>query len=160
MMKRSVYILVLILGAYFGKAQAGLYMKLNAFVADQTKEDPAHRLIAINVWSVNDKKSRDLNSEFEETFRIFRDAKLKGGNKGIIVLNFNMDKDEVSANVTLKKDGIEKMINIPSDNAIILEALKNKTAGYNVVFDEKGNIVYENIAPGSVKSSVQQLITR
>ena len=134
--------------------------KLSSFISNQTKEKIDSRLIAVNLWSVNDKSSRELNQEFEEAYKTFEYAKLKGGNKGIIVLNINLDNDVVNADITLKKDGITKLMKVSNDNTEIINAFKGKSPGYNIVFDDKGNLVYENLIQGSVFTSIQKLITR
>ena len=158
---KSIYISIFVLGTLLSQAQTNLYNKLNSFLATQTKEVLVNqRLIAINVWSSTDKNSRDLNLEFEKAYKSFDYAKLKGGNKGIIVLNINLDNNSISGDITLKKDGVSKIISIPSDNIEILKELKGKAAGYNIVFDSNGNMVYENLKTGFVFNSIQQLITR
>lgn len=163
---KSIYITIFVLGALFSKAQTSLYNKLNSFLTSQTKEVLVNqRLIAINVWSASDKNSRDLNIEFEKAFKAFDYAKLKGGNKGIIVLNINIDSNKninstSNANIILQKDDITKVIKVPNDYFEILKEIKGKSSGYNIVFDSNGNMVYENLAPASVFKSIQQLITR
>jgi hypothetical protein len=157
---KKIYIILFVLGTFLVNAQSNLYGKLNSYLSSQTKEKLQNRLIAINVWSVNDPASRELNKEFNKVYDIYQNAKLKGGNKGIIVLNINIDKDVVMSDITLKKDGINKIIKVPFDNADVLSAIQNNTVGYNIVFDENGNKVYENIAVGSVLNSIQKLITR
>lgn len=157
---KGLYISIFVLGTLICSAQTNLYNKLNSFLTNQTKEVAANRLIAVHVWSANDKNSRDINTEFEKAYNVFEYAKLKGGNKGIIVLNVNLDKDAVNANIIAKKDGVTKTITIPGDNSDILKALKDKPAGYNIVFDSNGNMVYENLATGNIYNSIQQLITR
>ncbi len=149
-----------VLGAFLSNAQVSLYNKLNSFVSNQTKEVVNNRLIAINIWSVNNKVSRAINDEFDEAYKTYEFAKLKGGKNGIIVLNINLDSDPVNTDITLEKDGITKAIKIPSDNSDIINLLKEKPAGYNIVFDESGNVVYENLAQGSIFSAIQKLITR
>lgn len=159
-MMKGLYISIFVLGSLLCNAQSNLYNKLNSYLTNQTKEIVTNRLIAINVWSVNDKNSRNLNAEFEKAYKTYDYAKLKGGSHGIIVLNITLDKDAVNSNIVLKKDGITKMISIPNDNVDILKELKDKTAGYNIVFDSNGNMVYENLATGNVFNSIHQLITR
>ena len=141
-------------------AQSDLYTKLSSFISNQTKESTTNRLIAINVWSVNDNNSRKLNTEFEEVYKTFEYAKLKGGVQGIIIMDINFENDVVNADITLQKDGIKKLIKVSVDNTEIVNHLKGKPAGYNVVFDCKGNLIYENLAPGNVFNSIQKLITR
>lgn len=157
---KGLYISIFVLGTLFSRAQTNLYNKLSFFLNSQTKEVVANRLIAINVWSVSNKPSRQINAEFEKVYKVYEFAKLKGGNKGIIVLNINLDADAVATDITLEKDGIKKSIKVSKENIEIINSLKGKAAGYNVVFDENGTIVYENLVEGTVFSSIQKLITR
>ncbi len=157
---KGLYISIFVLGSLLCNAQSNLYNKLNAYLNDHTKEILANRMIAINVWSVNDKNSRDINAEFEKAYKTYDYARLKGGSKGIIVLNINLDKDAVNTDITAKKDGVTRSITIPNDNAEVLKELKDKPAGYNIVFDSNGNIVYENLTTGNVFNAIHQLITR
>lgn len=157
---RNTFTIFLFFIAACLSAQSDLYSKLNSFVSNQTKEIHENRLIAVNVWSANDKLSRDLNKEFEESYKTFEYAKLKGGNKGIMVLSVNLDNDDVNADITLQKDGITKLIKVSAINTEIINALKGKIAGYNIVFDNKGNLVYENLQQGTVFTNIQKLITR
>lgn len=160
-MIKKLFITSFIMLAAFGlQAQSDLYSKLSAFISNQTKESSNDRLIAINVWSVNDNNSRKLNAEFEEVYKTFEYAKLKGGGHGIIVMDINFENDNVNADITLQKDGIKKLIKVSADNTEIVNHLKGKSAGYNIVFDCKGNLLYENLAPGTVFNSIQKLITR
>lgn len=160
MIKKVSLIFVVMIVSLVSNAQSDLYTKLSSFISNQTKESTTNRLIAINVWSVNDNNSRKLNTEFEEVYKTFEYAKLKGGVQGIIIMDINFENDVVNADITLQKDGIKKLIKVSADNTEIVNLLKGKSAGYNVVFDCKGNLVYENLASGSVFNSIQKLITR
>ncbi len=157
---KALYISIFVLGSLLSNAQSSLYDKLNSFLSNQTKEIVSNRLIAINVWSASDKNSRDLNVEFERAYSTYDYAKLKGGNGGIIVLNINLDNDVVNSDIILKKDGINKLIKVPSDNSEIIKELSGKSAGYNIVFDANGNVVYEILTPANAFESIHQLITR
>lgn len=157
---KALYISIFVLGSIVANAQSDLYNKLNSFLTNQTKEIVANRMIAINVWSSSDKTSREINAEFEKVFNTYDYAKLKGGSRGIIVLNINLDQDAVNSNITAKKDGVTRSITIPSDNSEILKELKDKPTGYNIVFDSSGNVVYEYLTSGNVFNSIHQLITR
>lgn len=157
---KGLYISIFVLGSLLAQAQTNLYNKLNAFVNSHTKESLSGRLVAINLWSANDKTSRDLNVEFEKAYQTYCNAKLKGGNKGIIVLNICLDSDPVNADIVLKKDAVNKAIKVPADNSEIVNELNGKQAGYNVVFDENGKVIFENLAAADVFNSIHQLITR
>lgn len=160
MIKKVSLIIAVMIISLVSNAQSDLYTKLSSFISNQTKESTTNRLIAINVWSVNDNNSRKLNTEFEEVYKTFEYAKLKGGVQGIIIMDINFENDVVNADITLQKDGIKKLIKVSVDNTEIVNHLKGKPAGYNVVFDCKGNLIYENLAPGNVFNSIQKLITR
>lgn len=157
---RTLYIIALTISGLFVQAQTDLFFKLNSFLSNQTKEKVENRLIALNIWSTTDKTSRTINDEFDEAYKVYEYAKLKGGKNGIIVLNINLENDVVNADITLEKDGITKVIKVPSDNTEIINALKGKSPGYNIVYDEKGTVVYENLKEGTIFSAIQKLITR
>lgn len=145
---------------FVAQSQNDLYAKLLSFISNQTKEKTENRLLAIHVWSVNDQASRKVNAELDHVYHTFEYAKLKGGNNGIIVMDVNFENDVVNTDITLQKDGVTKIIHIPSNNSDIVTELKEKKTGYNVVFDSKGNIIYENLTEGAVFSNIQKLITR
>lgn len=157
---KQVLIGTFVLIGFALNAQNDLHAKLVSFISNQTKEKAENRLIAIHVWTVNDPASRKVNAEFDHAYHTFDHAKLKGGKEGIIVLDINFENDEVNADITLQKDGVTKSIKVPSHNSEIVAALKGKPSGYNVVYDHKGNIVYENLTEGHVFENIQKLITR
>jgi len=159
-MAKRLYISIFVLGVLLSKAQTNLYGKLNSFLNSQTKEVVSNRLIALSVWSASNQSSRSINAEYDKVYKVYEYARLKGGNKGIIVLNINLDSDAVISDITLEKDGIKKSIKISKENLEIINLLRDKGPVYNVVFDENGNIVYENLTEGTVFSSIQKLITR
>jgi hypothetical protein len=156
---KGLYISIFVLGAFFANAQSDLYNKLNSYLTNQTNEVVENRLIAVNLWSVNDKDSRDLNIEFEKAYKVYEYAKLKGGLKGIIFINIGMDVNS-TLEIALKKDGVTKSYRIAADNIDIVKEFVGKGLRYNIVFDSNGNKVYENLMPGTVFNSIQQLITR
>jgi hypothetical protein len=157
---KAFYISIFVLASLFSNAQSNLYNKLNSFLTNQTKEEVSNRLIAINLWSANDKNSRDINIEFEKVYKTYDYARLKGGSKGIIVINLNLGENTATSDITLMKDGVTKSIKLPAHEFEIIKELQGKSAGYNIVFDSNGNKVYENLTTGNVFNSIHQLITR
>jgi hypothetical protein len=157
---RILAIIFLVLGLNIAKAQDRVHAKLLSFIAENTKESTYNRLIGIHLWSSADKASRNLNTEFENAYKIYQNAFLKGGGKGFISVIFCLDKDEVSANITLKKDGISKLICIPVSNSDFESYFKDAKPGYNAIYDRDGNKIYENIPEGKVVESLHKQITR
>jgi hypothetical protein len=150
----------LFLSLGFVKAQADLYTELLSFISSKTGESVSERLVAVNVWSASDAASRHQNQELEKSCNTYAVAKLKGGNKGIIGIIFCIDKDEVSAMIALKKDGISKVLTATLQDHGLAEALKAKNTGYNIVFDKAGKMIYENLKEGQIFDSIHYLITR
>ncbi len=157
---RFLFTSLLVLTFFIAKSQSGLYSDLFSFISSETKESTVERLISLNVWSVEDRSSRNLNQEFDKAFFAYSGAKLKGGSKGIIVVVYCIDKDEVQINIALKKDGLTKVISTNSTNKTLFSELKNKMVGYNIVFDKDGKVIYENLKAGTVFDSIHSLITR
>ena len=142
------------------RSQTSDYNSIISYLQKNTKENTQNRIIAINVWSASDKNSRDANMDLNNTCNVFSHAKLKGGDKGIIGVVICLDNDDVTSNITLKKDGINNLIIIHSATLSSLAQLSKKPSSYNVVFDSNGNMLFENIAANSIFNSIRNLITR
>ncbi len=142
------------------KSQVLDYNSLVSYIQTNTKENTKDKIIAVNVWSVNNKISRDANIDLNNTAFIFKDAKLKNGSKGMIGIVICIDNDEVINNITLQKDGINTLIKINASQVPPSLLLNNKTAGYNVGFDSNGIVLFENLQNTTFLNSIRNLITR
>ncbi|MFI5139423.1 MAG: hypothetical protein ACHQIM_16490 [Sphingobacteriales bacterium] len=157
---KAIFTSLLVLSLSFIKGQSEIYQSLFSFLSSETIESPNDRLIAVNVWSLDNKESRALNQEFEKVFTAYTGAWLKGGNKGLVAVIYCIDKNNVQINIALKKDGIIKVISTNSENKKLTTVLKDKSPGYNCVFNKDGKIVYENLKEGTVFDSIHNLISR
>ncbi len=139
-------------------AQAGLYFKLKTLIGQSHPEiNLNQKLVAVNVWSVNDQESREVNKGFEKACDVYQAARLKGGLKGLVVVTVNKENLLSEAVITLTKDGIVKSIPFK------LEELSAELSAYpvkNAVFDTNGNEVYKDLPSSAVFNSIHQLITR
>lgn len=140
----------------FANAQSNLYQNIKKII---TESDPGinmeNRLIAFNVWSINDAESREANKAFEKAYTVYEYALLKGGRKGIIVIAVNKENLSSEAVIMLTKDGIKKMIPVKLSD---LEGLESSNS--NSVFDSNGNEIYKNLSALVIFSSINHLITR
>ncbi|MGZ3931329.1 MAG: hypothetical protein ACXVPQ_05940 [Bacteroidia bacterium] len=160
-MKKSLITFVLIASACFSAAQTNaLFIRVSSAVSAQTGKPLDGKLIALSVWSAENSASRMLNTEFDKAAKVYEYAKLKGGHNGLTSVTFSADRDKVLVSVTLKKDGISKLVSFTSDDKELAKLLEDKQPGYNIIFDKDGKVVYENLKEGTVFSSVNQLITR
>lgn len=160
-MKKLLYLIICV---YFInpnlKSQTSDYISLTSFIQSGLKEKITDKIIVVNFWSINDKSSRDANLDLNSTVSIFKDAKLKGGFKGVIGITICMDNDEVGAGITLKKDGVNSLINVNSSELSLVSFIKSKSASKNIAYDSNGLVVFENIQNVTFLNSIRNLITR
>jgi hypothetical protein len=153
--------LLLICSAFFLStflnAQSDLYVKIKKALQQTHPELVTdNKLIAINIWSVEDANSRETNKSFEKAYNVYEFARLKGGLRGLVFVTLNLDNLSSTATITLSKDGVIKSISLKAED---VEGL-NSYGIENVVFDSTGNSVYKNLSASTVFSSIQSLITR
>ena len=160
-MKKN-FLLIFCLGflAFNLNAQVLDYNSLVSFIQNNSKENPKDKIITVNVWSANNKESRDANMDLNNTVFTYKDAKLKNGNKGVIGISICIDNDEVGNNIALKKDGISNLIRVNAKDVLNSIPLNGKTTGYNIGFDSSGNLLFENQQNTTFYNSIRNLITR
>lgn len=148
---------MLVLTGFSGKAQNPTYNQLVSIInSKQPGLIVANKLIAFQVWSTADVKSRDANKEFDRMYTIYENVKFKDAHKGTIVISCNID-DVTTGNITATKDGIQKVILI---NKSEFNFLNNLTSGSNLMYDNTTSKVYENIPADKIWNSYTQLIIR
>ncbi|PBQ34396.1 hypothetical protein CNR22_22330 [Sphingobacteriaceae bacterium] len=155
-MKKILLTFCLITVGLFAQAQTNLFSNLKRIISETAPEiNIDNKLIAMNVWSLDNMESREANKSFEKAYGVYEVAILKGGRKGLIVLAINKDELTSEAVITLKKDGVTKMISVKLSE---LPGLDANTS--NLVFDKDGNEIYRNLSSPNVFSSINHLITR
>jgi len=118
--------------------------------------DLNEKLIAINLWSVNDKNSREHNKAFEKVCSTYAYSKLQGGRKGVVVLLFNKENLDEFSIITMGKDGVKCSLSFKVSDLKNAAQLPSK----NIVFNAGGEVVYTNLSSELIFSSFQSLITR
>lgn len=156
-MKRTLLVLFLTSLAFFGKSQDDFYLKLRKIITETHPEiSLENKLIAYNVWSVDNAESREANKSFEKAYTVYEMAKLKGGLKGIVVVAINKDNLTSTASITFSKDGLSKMISMKYED--VSDGKSQGTA--NAVYDANGKPVFTNLSAQHVYGSINSLITR
>ena len=158
-MKKIILSLVfgLFLMNFSAKAQQPSYNELLSIVQSKLPSlDVYNKIVVINVWSATNNDSRETNKEFDKAYKLWEFAKLKNGNKGVVIISCNVD-DATTANIATTKDGIKQLINL---NKADYSFLNNLTANTNIVYDNTGAKVYENLSSDKIFNSFNQLITR
>lgn len=139
------------------QSQSKVFNALRLCISQQHPEiDFSEKIIAFNVWQIDDKESRDKNKQFEKAMSVYRDAKLKGGRKGLLVVLVNTSNYASDATIVLHKDGIT--VCLISDESFNADFLSYPSK--NGLFDVSGNIIAENLSTDSIYPTVQSLITR
>ena len=160
-MKKTIFLLFwFILLTIDLQSQNSNYNSIVSYIQKHTKENTQNRIIAVNIWSASDKNSRDANIDLNNTGTVFNHAKLKGGDKGVIGVVICLDNDDITSNITLKKDGVTNLIVIHASELSSLQELGKKSSSYNIIFDSNGNVIFENLAANSIFNSIRNLITR
>lgn len=155
-MKKVVALLFLTSLFFGGYSQTSVYQNLKTLLKETHPEViTADKLIAFNVWSVNDAESREVNKGFEKAYKVYESALLKGGKKGIIVISFNKDNLTSDAVIAYSKDGIVKVIPYKMNEITLPEASIS-----NAVYDSTGEEVYKNLNASNIYTSIKHLITR
>jgi hypothetical protein len=155
-MKKVLFTAALLAFSLIYNAQSDVYLNLKKLIRETHPElNTDNKLIAFNVWSVDDAKSREANKSFEKVIQVYQNARLKGGLKGIIVVAINKDELSSSANIAFSKDGIAQSISVKLSDLELIQP-----GNLNSVFDSNGTEVYKNLDPSEVYSSVNKLVTR
>jgi len=155
-MKKNMFAVSFLFCALFTNAQNALYQDVITLITRSHPEiSTDNKLIAINVWSIDNSESREANKSFEKAYKVYEHALLKGGNKGIVVVSLNKENLSEMAVISYQKDGVAK---VHSFKISELEAIDQVTS--NVVFDSNGNEVSKNLSSQAIFTSIQHLITR
>jgi hypothetical protein len=156
MRKPLFLVLVCVFFADSGFAQS-LFSEIRKSISVEHPEvDFNDHLLAFSVWSTEDKDSRILNKEIERTYSVYRQARLKGGSKGLIVVLYNKENLASSAVIALQKDGVLQSFSLPL-SALTADLLRRQDSG---LFDAVGNTVSTDLTAETFYSLIQGLITR
>ncbi len=120
-----------------------------------------NKILFINVWQSSNIDSRENNKEFLRVSNIFKDAKLKNGNKGVAYVNLCLDKDTYLWMMSVKRDSIVSNYNLENttNNYASLAKLFNDYPG-NVIVGSDGTILAKDIKKENCFNLFRSLITR
>src|SRR5690606_24553094 len=134
-MKKVVLVFAVLLLSGHAHAQTDILTSLKKLIYERYPDiDLNEKLIAYNIWSVDDAESRELNKSFEKTVEVFGLAKLKGGRKGILVVAINRDKLNTDATIAFDKDGNANIISVREDEIVGLR----RSSPVNAIYDSLG----------------------
>ena len=158
LMKKKLSLLgILCLFAVAGKSQSSLFNALRKAITEQHPEiDLSEKLIAYHYWQINSADSRAQNLSFEKAAEVYRNAKLKGGAEGLVVVLINSVDAETEAQIVFKKDGIEYCVGITRENI----ELQDSKSTANGIIDASGRVIAKDIPSDRIYSTIQSLITR
>jgi hypothetical protein len=119
-----------------------------------------NKILFVNVWKSDNPESRENNREFARVSKIYEQAKLKNGLKGVSYINISLD-DPAMWRIALKKDSIDTKFSLENSNGEYnsLVELFNSKPG-NVVVGNDGEILGTNIKKEDCFILFRSLITR
>ena len=160
MKKIILFVFLFVFSNICVQSQTSDYNVLLSYIQTNTKLSTENKIIAVNYWSAGNKISRDANVDLKSACDVFKNANLKGGSKGMIAIVICLDNDDVTSDITLKKDGVTHVLTINASELTQTSLLAKKTEGNNVIFDSNGNIIHENFSDVTFFESIRNLITR
>lgn len=149
-MRKILTILILLcLNKHYAQTEISSQLK-DALTKNYSDLQLENKLIMINhAVSTMDVMQQKINSEFERSATVYKNAKLKGGVKGIICV---MIVDDTEQEITFKKS-IKNCFFIRSTEI-------NIPITKTMIIDSEGTVVYGNIDETKIYTTVQSLITR
>lgn len=163
-MKNFFLISFLVLTSFL-KSQTIDYVSIKKIIAETYPEiDFTNKLLALSVWNSSDVISRTNNKEFLRTYKVYKDARLLGGLKGVVFISINSDNNEMNFNIAEKKDSLIHSYIIKDFKAYLPESkltrMKFDKKIQNLVFDTNGKLIYQNLETSLIFKSFNNLITR
>lgn len=153
---KKLLLAILCTAGFLGlKAQNSLYNKLTEMINEKGIATN-NKLIGVTVWSINNKEERNNNLAFDKAMRVYEFAKLKGGEKGLVMVSVCRNGWNGETTIVFNKDGNTKLIPLDNTNAIEPELLPTS----NLLFDCQGNMLYNNLKADEVFTAIHKLITR
>jgi hypothetical protein len=119
-----------------------------------------NKILFINVWKSDNLESRENNKEFTRVSKIYEQAKLKNGLKGVCYINISLD-DPTMWRISLKKDSIDTKYSFENSSGkynSLTELFDNKTG--NIVIGSNGEVLGNNIKKEDCFILFRSLITR
>lgn len=135
-------------------AQQDIYQKVSAFLK---QNDPTlitqSKLMVINFVSPDLKEDKNDHSTLDKTAKVYGNAKLKGGKKGVICIAV---VEDAQAEIALNKQGYKNLLVI---NRSQIDNVDTKGID-NITFNSNGEVVFKNLEQGKIYDAINQLITR
>lgn len=122
------------------------------------------KFIMISFWSVSDLESRGTTKEMQRVFKIYENAKLLNGAKGVYFLNFCINTDKLNHKLAIQKDSLVNNLSFilnqedysELNNSLKLSGNRNKT----LLFNSKGDIISSDFKKEEVFKLLLNQITR
>jgi len=157
LMKKLFLLFCLLICGCYSQAQTDILTSLKKVIHAQHPDiDFENKIIAYNIWSINNAESREANKSFQKAVEVFGNAKLKGGSSGIIVVSINSENLSPEAIITFGKDANAKLISAKEEDVIGLR----RSSPSNVVYDALGKEVAKNLSSSQIFPAINNLITR
>ncbi|MFO0358077.1 MAG: hypothetical protein ACK50A_14070 [Sphingobacteriaceae bacterium] len=151
---KKLFVLLMVL--FFGniKAQESLRSNLNLILNQKYNElITDNKLLLLHSASANlDQTQNITNEELEKTAKVYANAKLKGGKKGLVCVVIAENTDQV---IALKK--ALKYCYVINKADVEKIDLKERST---MIIDSEGNISNDQVQSNAIYSTVQSLITR
>lgn len=163
-MKSFLITIILFIGVSV-KSQEISALTIKKVITESFPEiDFSNKLLAICVWNSQDASSREQNKEFNRTWETYKHARLKGGLKGVVFISISSDDNKMNLDIATQKDGLTNEYSICDfkgyETKGKLNSMDLKSNTKNIVFDNNGELIYNNLSTETIFKSFNSLITR
>lgn len=136
------------------KAQDALRNNINLVLSQKYNDiNTTNKLLLVHrVSSAQEQSKNDITSELEKTTKVYANAKLKGGAKGMICVVIAENTNQV---IALKKSLNHCQV-ISADDLENANLKENTT----MIIDNNGNVTHDHVQANSIYSTIHSLITR
>lgn len=151
---KKIFLLFIVFCFSTIKAQDALRNNINLVLSQKYSDiNTTNKLLLVHrVSSSQEQSKNDITNELEKTTKVYANAKLKGGTKGMICVVIAENTNQV---IALKKN--LKYCQVLSEDDFESSTLKAFTT---TVIDANGNITNDHVQAKSIYSTIQSLITR
>lgn len=154
-MRKIIFVLLLLLSIKGFSQQEKIQAVRNLILNERPDLDLGHKLIFISSWSVNDQSSRGFNKELARAVRVYGQAKLKGGRRGLCGILIDETDDVSMARIVAEKDGFTNLY---------LSDISRSKIDYsftkNILVDGNGTILAKDLNESEVYTIIQSQLTR
>ena len=118
------------------------------------------KVVLVNFWASWCKPCRKKSPALLEIFDKYNSSDFKDGEKGFEILNVSLDKNQTAWENSIKKDSIERLLNVGDMTGwkcAAAQAYNIRKIPSSVLLDGNGEIIAINLSPQNLKKKLKRM---